>query len=318
MSENTDSPTWDTIIVGGGFAGLSAAYMLGRARRRVLVIDSGLPRNRFAAHMHGVLGHDGYSPVQLLADGRQELAKYGVEFRTGSAVGAERAADGFTVTTDSDTTETTRRLLVTTGIRDELPPIDGLVEQWGRGVVMCPYCDGWEVRDRRIGVIATGGGPHQVLMLRQWSARVTYFTRGEFAPTADERRTMAARGIRVDERPIARAVSTDDVLTAIEIAGGELVPVDSIFTGPTLVAHDDLLATLGAERAESRFGSFVSVNEMFATTVPGVWAAGNVVNPGAAVPIAMGAGTTAGAAINADLTLDDNDRALAALEGVDA
>ena len=310
MNDNTTiDPEWDAIIIGGGFAGLSAAYMLGRARRRVLIIDSGEPRNRFAEHMHGVLGRDGHSPLALLADGRRELDEYGVVFRTDAATSATRTSTGFAVATADGTTTTARRLLVTSGIRDELPAIDGLVEQWGKGVVMCPYCDGWEVRDKRIAVLATGAGTHQAFMLRQWSADVTYFTRGEFPPSDDERRTMDARGIRIDERPVTRAVSENGRLTGLEIEGA-LAPVDSIFTAPTLHAQDDLLVSLGAERESGRFGEFIAVDPMFATTAPGVWAAGNVVNPGAAVPIAMGAGTAAGAAINFDLTLDDNARAL--------
>lgn len=309
MNSTPIEPDWDVIVVGGSFAGLSAAYMLGRARRRVLVIDQGEPRNRFAAHMHGVLGRDGYSPLDLLADGRRELADYGVVFRTDAATGATRIDRGFAVTTGTGVTETARRMLVTTGIRDELPAIDGLDDQWGKGVVMCPYCDGWEVRDKRIAVIATAAGTHQAFMLRQWSADITYFTRGEFPPSDDDRITMAARGIRIDERPVVRALSDAGTLVGLELAGGEVVPVDSIFTAPTLAPQDALLLSLGAERQAGRFGEFIEVDPMFATTVPGVWAAGNVVNPGAAVPIAMGAGTAAGAAINFDLTLDDNTRA---------
>ena len=309
MNTPPASPTWDVIIVGGSFAGLSAAYMLGRARRSVLVLDTGKPRNRFAAHMHGVLGRDGTSPLALLDDGRRELARYGVTFRADAATGVTRTEDGFAVATAGGAIESARRLLVTTGIRDELPAIDGMPEQWGKGVVMCPYCDGYEVRDKRIAVIATAAGAHQAFMLRQWSADVTYFTRGQFAPTEDERRTMEARGIRIDERPVTRVASENGALTGLEVEGS-VVPVDSIFTAPTLHAQDDLLASLGAERATGRFGEFIAVDAMFATTAAGVWAAGNVVNPGAAVPIAMGAGTTAGAAINFDLTLDDNARAL--------
>ena len=165
----------DVVIVGGGPAGLSAALSLGRARRRVVVVDAGRPRNMTAAHMHGVLGHDGLSPLRLLELGRQEVAGYGVRVIRGDVTAAR--TDGATVEVDlANETIRTRRLLVATGLDDVLPNIPGLREQWGRGVVVCPYCDGWEHRDDVIGVIATS--PHsveQAQLLRQWSDRIVYF-----------------------------------------------------------------------------------------------------------------------------------------------
>ena len=314
---------WDVVIVGGGSAGLSAAYMLGRARRRVLIVDGAEPRNRFAAHMHGVLGRDGHSPIEFLAEGRAELERYGVTMRTGrvasaEAIAGEATGTGFTVTTDDGTTTTARRLLVATGIRDELPAIDGLTEQWGRGVVVCPYCDGWESRDRSIGVIANGEmGVHQAQMLRQWSATVTYFTQGDYTPSDDERRGLEARGIRVDERPIARVVSDGDDLRAIEVVDGDLVDVERIFTAPTFVPLDDLLIALGADTAELMGTTWTTTDAMGQTSVAGVWAAGNVSSPmGGSVPVAMGLGNAAGASINANLMAEDIAIAIAA--GADA
>jgi thioredoxin reductase len=302
--------SWDVIIVGGGSAGLSAALMLVRARRRVLVLDGGAPRNRFAAHMHGVLGRDGWSPLELLATGREEVERYGGVVRT-DEVAAARVAEalagerGFSVTLASGEEHTARRLLVATGLRDELPAIPGLAEQWGTGAVVCPYCDGWEVRDRRIGVLATGPrSVHQVQLLRQWSPTVTFFP-GDTDVAADDLAGILARDIEVERRAVDRVLADDDgALRGIRLADGAEVALDSIFLGPTFVPNDGLLVGLGATTGEGfgpGGGDWVSVDPMGRTSVAGLWAAGNVVNPGASVPGAAGAGNLAGAAINADL-----------------
>ena len=188
----------DVVIVGGGPAGLSAALSLGRARRRVIVVDAGKPRNMTAAHMHGVLGHDGLSPLRLLELGRKEVAGYGVRLIRGEVTAAR--TDGTAVEVDiANETLRTRRLLVATGLDDVLPTIPGLREQWGRGVVVCPYCDGWEHRDDVIGVIATS--PHsveQAQLLRQWSHRIVYFANDVGEPAAEEVEALVRRGIRTE------------------------------------------------------------------------------------------------------------------------
>ncbi|WP_139417882.1 NAD(P)/FAD-dependent oxidoreductase [Agromyces laixinhei] len=312
--------SWDVIIVGGGSAGLSAALMLVRARRRVLVLDGGAPRNGVAAHMHGVLGRDGWSPLELLELGREEVARYGGAVRTADVASAESLDDtssgdapGFTVTLATGERLVARRLLVATGLRDELPGLPGLAEHWGTGAVVCPYCDGWEVRDRRIGVLTTGPrSVHQVQLLRQWSPSVTFFTNG--APTADEDvAAMLARGIVIEPRAWA-SVTADEAgrLSGIRLADGTAVALDAIFLGPRPVPNDGLLTGLGAATAPAfGDGDWVGIDPTGRTSVPGVWAAGNVVNPGASVPIAAGAGNLAGAAINADLVEEEIRTALA-------
>ncbi|MCI2956644.1 NAD(P)/FAD-dependent oxidoreductase [Agromyces atrinae] len=304
--------THDVLIIGGGTAGQSAALMLTRAGRRVAIIDAGEPRNGVVEHMHAVLGHDGVKPTDLLARGRRDIEGYGGEFVDGRAVTAVPVDGGFAVTLDAGDTLTARRLIVTTGLRDELPAIPGLREQWGRGVVTCPYCDGYEVRGRRIGVLATSaGGVHQAQLLRQWSPQVTYFENGTGMPEADVAAGFAARGVIVEPGPVAEVISTDGVLTAVVLADGRSIAIDSIFTAPTLVPNGTLLADLGAELTESPIGTVVAVDAFGATSVPGVWAAGNVVNPMANVPVSMGAGSMAGAAVNANLVQDDIARAVA-------
>jgi len=286
----------------------------------VLVLDGGAPRNRFAAHMHGVLGRDGWSPMELLATGRAEVERYGGVVRSDEVAAAAPAVGasgerGFSVTLGTGEVHVARRLLVATGLRDELPAVPGLAEQWGRGAVVCPYCDGWEVRDRRIGVLATGArSVHQVQLLRQWSPNVTFFL-GETDVAADDLAGILARGIEVERRPVERVLADDDgTLRGIRLADGAEVTLDSIFLGPTFVPNDGLLLGLGATTGEGfgpGGGEWVTVDPMGRTSVAGLWAAGNVVNPAASVPGAAGAGNLAGAAINADLIEEEIRTALA-------
>lgn len=308
---------WDVVVIGGGSAGLSAALMLVRARRRVLVLDGGLPRNRFAAHMHGVLGHDGKSPLELLAEGRREVEGYGGVVREATAVRTSRDGAGFAVEDSEGQIVKARRLVVATGARDELPDIEGLAEFWGRGVAVCPYCDGYEVRDQRIGVIATGEmSLHQVQMLRQWSPSIVYLTGELDVPDGADRASLDALGIVIEEGPIRRVVSEADRIHGAEMADGRLIELDAIFTMPRSVPLDEPLRQLGAERTEQPLGSFVTVDFSGRTSVDGVWAVGNIANPAANVPVSMAAGSAAGGALNYDLVLEDIRLALdAAAEG---
>jgi thioredoxin reductase len=306
---------YDAIVIGGGSAGLSAALMLVRARRKVLVLDGEAPRNRFAPHMHGVLTRDGYSPLALLADGRREVEGYGGEIRPGTAVRAVSTATGFEVTTDSGERLNARRLLVATGLRDDLPDLEGLADQWGTGAVACPYCDGWEVRDRRIGVLSTtSGGAHKAQMLRQWSDRVVYLTMGTHTLDASQRRAMTARGIDIDDRPLQRVVTDAGRFAGVQTTTDEVISLDAIFLNPTPRPLDELLIALGATTSELMGADFVTVDATGMTSVPGLWAAGNVVNPAAVVPAAMGAGAMAGAAINGDLILEEIETAVSAYD----
>jgi len=310
--------TWDVIIVGGGSAGLSAALMLGRARRRVLVLDAGSPRNGVAGHMHAVLGHDGRPPLDLLAAGRAELQRYGVVIEPADVASASRSDDpgvevAFAVVLTTRERHVARRLLVATGLRDVLPEIPGLAEQWGTGAVVCPYCDGWEVRDRRIAVLGTGAmSPHQAQMLRQWSADVTYFSNGAELP-AEAHAALVARGIAVETREVVRVVADErGGLSGIRLGDCIDVEVDSIFLQTLPVPNDAELRALGAATADQKGVDWVVVDADGRTSVPGVWAAGNVVSARASVPVASAAGSVAGATINADLVEEEIRQAVAA------
>ena len=312
--------SWDVIIIGAGSGGLSAALMLGRARRRVLVIDGGAPRNAVAAHMHGVIGRDGWSPLDLVAVGRTEVARYGVVVAPGEVVSTELAEYGFTIELASGERHTGRRMLVATGLRDELPSIPGLPEQWGTGAVVCPYCDGWEVRDQRIAVLATGPmSTHQAQMLRQWSPQVTYFTNAREL-SDDDALALTARGIGIERRPIAAVdADADGRLSGIRFDDGDSTPIDSIFLHTTPVPNDALLRGLGVATAENfGGGQWIEVDATGRTSVPTLWAVGNVVNPTATVPVAAAAGNMAGAAINGDLIEEEIRDAVAAHSSVGA
>ncbi len=303
---------WDVVVAGGGVAGLSAALMLGRARRRVLVVDVGSPRNRFAAHMHGVLGNEGTDPAALLRSGRAEAAGYGVEFIQDAV---ERVADEpnrlLVTLADGDPLHA-RALVVATGITDELPDVPGLAAHWGTSVLHCPYCHGWEVRDQRLGVLATSTlSLHQAELVRQWSDRLVLFTHGlgGLAPEAAVR--LRSRGIELVTAPVTEVLSEDGRLTGVRSADGTTTELDAIFTAGRPRPQDGFLDSLDLERKDNGWGSFIAVDPAGRTSHPRVWAVGNVVDPGANVPMSIGAGTMAGAMVNFALVTEEFDRAVA-------
>ncbi|PRX16849.1 NAD(P)/FAD-dependent oxidoreductase [Actinoplanes italicus] len=287
---------YDVVVVGGGAAGLSAALVLTRARRRVAVIDAGRPRNAPAAHMHGYLSRDGMPPADFLAAGRAEIKGYGGELLDGTVTAITPRSAGFRVGLASGGVIGTRRVLVATGLRDEIPAIPGLADRWGRDVLHCPYCHGFEVRDRPLGVL--GGSPETVrhaLLIRQWSADVTFFAHTHELSN-DDRQRLKARDIRVVEGVVTRLIIEGDRLAGIELDRASVVAPYALFVRPRLVPTDALLTGLGAVLTDERTGR---------TTVPGVWAAGNAVDPRAQVITAAGAGSAAAIDINADLVEED-------------
>lgn len=292
--------SYDVVIIGGGAAGLSAALVLGRARRRVAVVDAGSPRNKPAAHMQGFLSRDGMPPAELLAVGRAEVTGYGVELIDDQVASIE---PGFEIRLARGPTRSARRILVATGVGDELPDIPGVRERWGRDLLHCPYCHGWEVRDQPLGVLGThsAAGLHAQLV-RQWSDDVVFFAHTQDV-TDDEQRAFDARGIRVEHGEVSRLVVEDDELTGVELADGRVIPRRAVFVRPGNVPHPDgLLPGLGCELDAA---GFAVVDGTGRTTVDGVWAAGNVVDPRAQVITAAGQGSAAAIAINADLVADD-------------
>ncbi|MEV1131141.1 NAD(P)/FAD-dependent oxidoreductase [Agromyces sp. NPDC049794] len=311
---------WDVIIVGGGSAGLSAALMLGRSRRRVLVVDGGEPRNRFSEHMHGVIGHDHSSPLDLLAAGRAELTRYeDVVIESGTVVSAapldtDTDAIGFEVELEAGERHTARRMLLATGLRDELPDIPGLAEQWGRTAALCPYCDGWEVRDRRIAVIATAGNTHQAQLMRQLSPHVTFYSQGANLSAA-ARAGLEARDVAIESRAVVEVVSDETGgLRGIRLDDGTELEADAIFVAPRPVPNDHLLRELRARTIRQDGVDWVLVDPSGRTNVRGLWAAGNIATAQSSVPVAMAAGNLAGSGINGELVEEDVREAVAAHE----
>ena len=303
------SHEYDVVVVGGGAAGLSAALVLSRARRRVAVIDAGKPRNAPAAHMHGYLGSDGLPPSTLLTVGRDEIARYGAHLVRGTVTEiAPLDADqrGFDVTVDDSfkdgQTVRARRVLVTTGLRDELPDIAGARERWGRDLLHCPYCHGYEVRDRAVGVLGgTPGAIDHAHLLRQWSDDVVFFAHGDPLAAAD-REALEARGVEVVEDLVVRLVTAGDRLTGVELESGRVVPLDAVFFRPVMTPNGALLDRLGCDADDN---GWVVADGVGRTTIDGIWVAGNAANPRAQVITAAGEGSSAAIAINADLVDED-------------
>ncbi len=298
----TSSP-YDVVIVGGGAAGLSGALVLGRARRRIAVVDAGSPRNAPAAHMQGFLSRDGMPPADLLAAGRAEVTVYGVELIEDQVIGVEA---GFAVRLASGRVLEARRLLIATGVRDELPDIAGARGRWGRDLLHCPYCHGWEVRDQPIGVLGTRPGSVQhALLVRQWSDDVVFFVH-TMELGSDERRRLEARGVQVVHGAVGRLVVDEDRLTGVELVDGRVIPRVAVFIRPSNVPHGDgLLGRLGCDVDQAGFPVVDAVGQ---TSVVGVWAAGNVVDPRLQVITSAGAGSAAAIAINASLVEEDIER----------
>ncbi|WP_183063895.1 NAD(P)/FAD-dependent oxidoreductase [Streptomyces sp. gCLA4] len=317
--DNSREESFDVVVVGGGSAGLAGALTLVRARRSVLVIDSGSPRNAPAAHMHGYLGLDGRSPAELLARGRAEVEAYGGRIRPGTAVAADRLPDGsFRVRCGDGSTVRAGRLLVATGLVDELPPVPGLGARWGRDVLHCPYCHGWEVRDQPLAVLAEGPiAVHQAQLWRHWSERTTLLAH-TWPLGEEDRELLAALGIRIVEGEVTGLVVEDDRLTGASLADGGVVEFRALVVAPRFTARSGVLASLGLPTADmTRDGHVIgtcveSDPATGATALRGVWVAGNVTAPLEKVAGAAAQGAQAAAALNADLIEAETRRAVEA------
>jgi thioredoxin reductase len=316
--------TVDAVVIGGGAAGLNGALMLARSRRSVVVIDSGSPRNAPADAMHGFIVLDGTPPREILRRGREQVRQYGGRILFGEVASAEPAApsaDGdlrFTITLADGRSVTARRVLVATGLRDVLPEVPGLAEHWGHGVVHCPYCHGWEVRDEPIGILATGPASiAHALLFRQLTEDLTYFTHGTHLDE-DTRARFAARSIRIVDTPVQAVINNEDgTLAGVRLTDGQVVARRVLAVATQMQARTEGLdgLKLPMEDLPDNMGRRFASGMAGTTEVPGVWVAGNATDLTAQVGASAAAGALAGSHINGLLATADTDAALAAAQG---
>ena len=287
---------YDVIVVGGSYAGLSAALALGRARKRALVIDAGRRRNRFAHAAHNLLGQDGRAPDAIARDARAEVAAYPtVSFLDDTAAGAAPVDGGFAVVLADGATHTAARLILATGVEDVLPGLPGLREGWGKGVFHCPYCHGYEVAGRRLGVLAFGPqATHQATMLPDWGP-TTFLTNGAVHLMAPERDALAARSVTIEDEPVAAIHNAGDGLAGVRLRDGRTVALDALFTAVPWRLASPLAEQLGCALDATALGPIIRVDATGRTTVPGVYAAGDAAQPMKSLAGAVAGGGLAGA-----------------------
>ncbi|RYG27713.1 MAG: NAD(P)/FAD-dependent oxidoreductase [Burkholderiales bacterium] len=292
---------FDAIIIGGSYAGLSAALQLARARQKILVIDAGQPRNRFAAHSHGFITQDGRNPREISHEARLQLKKYPtVLWLDAYAQSAAKTQDGFTVEAAGQVYET-RRIVLAMGVSDGLPAVEGLAERWGKSVFHCPYCHGFELNEGRIGVLAVSPlSMHHALMLPDWG-QTTFFLNEVFEPDAAQLAQLAKRGAAIERSRILHVSGHADM----HLHDGRIVPLDGLFTATATKPSSPIAEQLGCAFDEGPMGPFIRTNEMKETSVPGVLACGDAARAAGSVALAVGDGAMAGAATHRSLMFAD-------------
>ncbi len=292
----------DAIVIGGSFAGLSAALYLARARRSVCVVDTGLPRNRFAEHSHGLFGHDGSSPRTMLATARSQVAAYPtVTFVDGEATTATRTPDGFLVMLATGDLLQSVRLVLAFGISDELPGIPGLAARWGSSVLHCPYCHGYEFSGQRLGVLHVAPrSVHQAMLISEWGPTTLYLNGGP-EPDDASLAELTKRGVAMERAPVKALHGDGSRLSSIELVDGRLSPVDALYLGPRTRLNSEIAQQLGCELDDAPFGPVIRTDAEKMTTVAGVYAAGDIVRGAHTVTWAAADGVTAGLAVHRSL-----------------
>lgn len=295
---------YDAIVVGGSFAGLSAAMMLARARRRLLLVDAGQPRNRYAAASHGFLGQDGVAPAEIMREGLTQLARYpSVDFVHAEALRASMDESGASLTLSDGAAVRARKLILATGVADDLP-LESMRPRWGISVLHCPYCHGYEVRDRSLAVIANvPGAAHQALLLPDWGP-TTFYTQGAFEPSPEEAAQLAARGVDLERTPVVELLGEGAETRALRLADGREVPAGAVFTAPKTRVASPLAEQLGCAFADGMTGPYIQVDETQQTSLAGVFAAGDAASQMYNATFASAAGVMAGVAAHRALVLE--------------
>ncbi|KXF77015.1 thioredoxin reductase [Paramesorhizobium deserti] len=289
---------YDVIIVGGSYGGMAAALQLARARRKIMVVDAGLRRNRFAEHSHGFLGRDGHAPGAIAQEAKEQLLAYPtVTWVEGKVLSAIRTDKGFRVETDAGQTPDGRRLILALGVEDLLPDLPGLKERWGKSIFHCPYCHGYELDEGDIGVLAVGpASMHQALMLPDWGKTIL-FTNGVFSPDEEQLAQLSARGVTVEPVPVDEITGHADV----HLADDRVVSLAGIFTAPATRPASPLAGQLGCALDDGPMGPYIRVNDLKETSVPGVFACGDAARAAGSVSLAVGDGAFAGASVHRSL-----------------
>ncbi len=293
---------YDAIVIGGSLAGLSDATYIARARRKVLGIDAGSPRNRFSPAAHGFLGQDGVAPADILATARAQLSAYPtVEFLAGKALSAQKTADGFSVETDTGRAVESAKLVITSGRSDILPDIPGLKDRWGHSVLHCPYCHGYEIGAGQIGVLASQPmSVHQAELASDWGP-VTFFTNGLDILTDDNRSLLAARNIAIETTPVAALEGTGTALSGLRLKDGRIRDIRALFIGAETRFNSEVAEQLGCAIEDSPMGRIITTDDRRQTTIPGVYAAGDVARPQHTVSLAVADGMMAGVSLHQSL-----------------
>ncbi|RCS24495.1 NAD(P)/FAD-dependent oxidoreductase [Phyllobacterium salinisoli] len=289
---------FDVIIIGGSYAGMAAALQLARARCRIMMIDAGQRRNRFAEHSHGFLGRDGHAPDQIAEEAKQQLLAYPtVTWTNGKALGAAQAGGGFRIETEAGQTYESTHLILALGVEDILPDVPGLKERWGKSVFHCPYCHGYELDEGSIGVLAVGPiSMHQALMLPDWG-KTSFFINDTFTPDDEQLAQLSARGVTVVSEPVAEITGHAD----IRLASGRVISLAGLFTAPATRPTSPLAEQLGCALEEGPLGPFITTNAMKETTIPRIFACGDAARAAGSVSLAVGDGAMAGAATHRSL-----------------
>lgn len=292
---------YETIIIGGSFAGLQAGMTLGRSLRRVLIIDSGLPCNRQTPHSHNFITHDGKKPAQLAAEARQQVLQYDtVEWLNGLAVQASAFPDGFMVTVQSGEVFTADRLLFATGVKDHLFPLPGFAACWGISVIHCPYCHGYENRHKPTGILANGDmALHYAALIRQLTGDITIYTNGPSTLSAEHTQLIQQKNIAIVTKQLKELIHHNGQLQSLVFTNGSSIELTTLYARPPFEQHCHLPQQLGCALTET---GLLQTDNLFQTTVSGVYAAGDCMSPLRAVANAVAAGLSAGAFINRDLT----------------
>lgn len=289
----------DVIIIGGSFAGLSAAIYLARARRSVLILDTGLPRNRFAAHSHGFFAQDGSKPADMLETARRQVLAYPtVSFVSAEAVAATKTGDGFAITLDDGTVADARTLVLAYGLRDELPEIPGLVDHWGKSVIHCPYCHGYEFADKPLGVLSTSPmSIHHALLIPEWGP-TTFFLNGSPEPDDVTLNKLDRKGVTVERTPVSRIHGDGQQISSVELRDGRHIELDALYVGPRSHHNSDIADQLGCAMDDAPWGRIIRTDGFKMTSIAGVYAAGDIARGAHSVTWASADGVTAGVSLH--------------------